>query len=149
MARLEDGERCGPNEPRRVVIIDDSPEDRKLLRRTLESADEPYHVIEASGGFEGVKAIKDQKPDLVVLDLMMPEMDGFAVLESLKRDSEMRGIPIIIVTAKDLTEIERAQLNGRVAALYQKGLFEEDEFIQDLSHALHRLSHTTQREKET
>jgi signal transduction histidine kinase/DNA-binding response OmpR family regulator len=149
MARLEDGERRGPNEPRRVVIIDDTPEDRKLLRRTLESADEPYHVIEASGGFEGVKAIKDQKPDLVVLDLMMPEMDGFAVLESLKRDSEMREIPIIIVTAKELTEIERAQINGRVAALYQKGLFEEDEFIQDLSLALHRLSHTTQRQKET
>jgi CheY-like chemotaxis protein len=66
-------------------------------------------------------------------------MDGLSILESLKRESEMRDIPIIIVTAKTLTGPERDQLNWQVAALYQKGLFKAEELLQDVNFALHRL----------
>jgi CheY-like chemotaxis protein len=132
-------------EARRVLIIDDTPEDLKLLRRALEGQhaggekDQSYQVLEASDGLEGIKIIQEQQPDLIVLDLMMPEMDGFAVLETLKSDEQMRRIPIIIVTAKELTDDERAQINGQVAALFQKGLFNADELFQDVDHALSRL----------
>jgi CheY-like chemotaxis protein len=139
LARLESGSDRSPGESRQVLIIDDTLEDRKLLRRTIESAREPYHVLEATDGFEGIEIIQQTRPDLVVLDLMMPEMDGFSVLESLKQDKDMRQIPIIVVTAKDLTEQERAQINGQVSALFQKGLFQEDELLQDLNQALHMM----------
>jgi GAF domain-containing protein/CheY-like chemotaxis protein/anti-sigma regulatory factor (Ser/Thr protein kinase) len=139
LARLDDSTGHSPGELRRVLIIDDSPEDRLLLRRTIESASGAYQVLEASGGLEGISIIQQQRPDLVVLDLMMPEMDGFAVLETLKSDEEMRQTPIIIVTAKELTEQERTQLNGRIAALLQKGLFNENELLQDINLALRRV----------
>lgn len=126
-----------PGEALRILIIDDVPHDRRLLRRTIESADEPYEIAEAAGGLEGIESIQHSPPDLVVLDLMMPELDGFAVLESLKSDRDLRRIPIIIVTAKDLTNRERARINGQVAALFQKGLFDEDELLQDLNRVLH------------
>jgi GAF domain-containing protein/CheY-like chemotaxis protein len=140
LTRLDDDAHHDLGRPRRVLVIDDTPEDRKLLRRTLESAVEPYHVLEAGGGPEGIELIENAHPDLVVLDLMMPEMDGFAVLESLKSSRELRQVPIIIVTAKDLTEHERNRIQGRAAALFQKGLFREDEFFQDIRRALEMVS---------
>ena len=139
LTRLENGAGDGQATVKRVLIIDDTPGDRTLLRRTIEAAREPYHVIEANGGLEGVEIIQKRPPDLVVLDLMMPEMDGFAVLESLKSDQTTRKIPIIIVTAKDLTAKESAQINGQVAALFRKGLFKEDELLHDLNLALFRV----------
>jgi GAF domain-containing protein/DNA-binding response OmpR family regulator len=138
LARLEDRTEH-PRAARRVLIIDDSPEDRRLLRRVLQTANEPYQVVEAHGGREGIEAIQREQPDLVVLDLMMPDMDGIAVLESLKRDQETRQIPIIIVTAKELTAQERTLINGQVAALFRKGLFTADELLQDLNEALDRV----------
>jgi CheY-like chemotaxis protein len=139
LSRLEYGAGGESKDIRRVLVIDDTPEDRQLLRRTIEAARERYQVIEASGGLEGVDIIRQQPPDLVVLDLMMPEMDGFAVLESLKSEHETRKIPIIIVTAKDLTAQEQAQINGQVAALFRKGLFKEHELLHDLNLALYRV----------
>ncbi len=138
LSRLENGFGRKPSEMRRVLIIDDTPEDRKFLRRVIESANECYQVTEAGGGVEGVNVIQQDKPDLVILDLLMPGMDGFSVLESLKVDKRTRQIPIIIVTAKELTDQERTQINGKVAALFRKGLFKEDELVQDLHYALHR-----------
>ncbi len=145
LARLQDSSPEGrPNRPLQVLIIDDTADDRKLLRRTLESTDGAYHVLEASNGYQGIDMIQQQRPDLVVLDLMMPEMDGFAVLELLKRDEELRQIPIIIVTAKELTEQERIRINGQAAALFQKGLFKAEELLQDVNYALHQVGRVTQ-----
>jgi CheY-like chemotaxis protein len=84
-----------------------------------------------------------------VLDLMMPEMDGFAVLESLKSDRDLRRIPIVVVTAKELTEQERTQINGQVTALFQKGLFKVDELLQDLNSALDRVRQFKREKVET
>jgi CheY-like chemotaxis protein len=73
---------------------------------------------------------------------MMPEVDGFAVLEAVKSDKATRSIPIIVVTAKDLTQAERDVLNMGVEALLQKGLFEQQELLADVAAALERISGT-------
>ena len=147
LARLADKQAQDSEQAQKVLVLDDTTEDRHLLRRMLESSGETYEVLEASDGREGIEMIQQQVPDLVVLDLMMPGMDGFAVLEVLKRDREMRRIPIIVVTAKELNEQERSRINGQAAALFQKGLFKQDDLLRDVYYALHKLKiHTKQKE---
>ncbi len=123
----------------RVLVVDDQPEDRSLLRRVIESQEE-YEVIEAAGGQEAIALIKQVQPHIIILDLMMPEVDGFAVLEAVKGDEATRSIPIIVVTAKDLSQEERDRLNSRVEALLQKGLFEQQELLADVAAALEQLA---------
>jgi CheY-like chemotaxis protein len=126
--------------PRQILIVEDSAEDMTLLRRILQSASEEYELLEAHNGVEGIEYISQYKPDLIILDLMMPEMDGFAVLETLKKNPDTRNIPIIIVTAKQLTDRDREVIDGQVKAMLQKGLFEEGELLEDVSQALARIS---------
>jgi len=122
----------------RVLVVDDHPEDRSLLRRMVESQ-EGYEVVEAAGGQEAISLVKQVQPHVIILDLMMPEMDGFAVLESVKADKTTRSIPIIVVTAKDLTQEERNFLNRRVEALLKKGIFEQEELLADVAAVLERI----------
>ncbi len=122
----------------RILVVDDQAEDRLLLRRLIESQ-QGYEVIEAGGGQEAITLVKEMLPHIIVLDLMMPEMDGFAVLEAVKKDEATRAIPIIVVTAKELTEEDRALLNHNVAALIQKGLLDKDELLADVAAALRRV----------
>jgi signal transduction histidine kinase/CheY-like chemotaxis protein len=122
-----------------VLVVDDQEEDRKLLRRMIESQD-GYEVIEASGGSEAIAAVKRSHPHMIVLDLLMPDIDGFAVLEEVKADPTTRSIPIIVVTAKDLTEDDREMLNSRIGALIQKGVLDREELLEDVSAALRKLS---------
>jgi threonine synthase len=70
---------------------------------------------------------------LIILDLMMPEMDGFSVLDSLKANPDTESIPVIVVTAKELTPKERERLQGQIHALMQKGEFMNDEFIEEIN----------------
>jgi signal transduction histidine kinase/CheY-like chemotaxis protein len=130
----------------RVLIVDDQPQSRNLMRRMIESQ-EGYQVMEAAGGREAIATIQQVKPDTIVLDLMMPDVDGFAVLEAVKSDKTTRSIPIIVVTAKDLTQEERDILNHRVETLLQKGLFEQEELLADVAAALERIKnrHDTQK----
>ncbi|RME34042.1 MAG: response regulator, partial [Thermoflexia bacterium] len=122
----------------RVLIVDDQPEDRNLLRRMIESQ-EGYEVIEAASGQEAVLLVHQRRPHIIVLDLLMPEMDGFAVLEALKADESTRSIPIIVVTAKELTEKDRRALNHRIEALIQKGVLRREELLEDVAAALRKL----------
>jgi threonine synthase len=96
-------------------------------------------VIEADGGQAGIDLVHRRKPDVVILDLMMPGVDGFAVLEDLKREPDTRNIPVIVITAKDLSEEEQQQLEGQVEVLLRKGLFTEQELLDDLGTALSRI----------
>jgi GAF domain-containing protein/CheY-like chemotaxis protein len=122
----------------RVLIVDDHAGDRNLLRRMIESQ-HGYEVIEATGGQEAIDMVPQLQPSIIILDLMMPEVDGFAVLESVKANKDTRSIPVIVVTAKTLTQEERDALNNGVKALLQKGIFEQQELLADVAMALEQI----------
>lgn len=120
---------------RSVVIIDDNPEATRLIRRILQARG-AYQLSEAGNGRDGLRLIREIHPDLVVLDLMMPDMDGFAVLDALRADSATRDLPVIVVTAKELAPDERHRLNGQIDSLLQKGSFMDDDLLADVLGAL-------------
>jgi threonine synthase len=115
----------------RIAIVDDTPNARQLIRRILQSQGD-YTLFEASNGKEALELINREHPDLIILDLMMPEMDGFAVLDALKANPETAYIPVIVSTAKELTIEEKARLQGRIQTLLQKGDFMSDEFVEEV-----------------
>ena len=115
----------------RVAIVDDTADARRLIRRILQSQGD-FTIFEAASGKEGLELISREHPDLLVLDLMMPEMDGFAVLDALKSNPDTAQIPVIVSTAKELTLEEKTRLQGQIQALMQKGDFMSDEFLEEV-----------------
>lgn len=115
----------------RVLIVDDTEDARRLIRRILQSQGN-YTLFEASDGREALKFIREELPDLVILDLMMPEIDGFGVLDQMKSDPQTALIPVIVVTAKELTQDEKKRLNGHIHKLMQKGEFMNDELLDEV-----------------
>jgi threonine synthase len=115
----------------RIAIIEDDPDARRLLRRVLQARGE-YQIFEAEGGREGIELVRMHRPDLVLLDLMMPEVDGFEVLETLRADEELASTRIIVITAKTLTAGERRRLSGQIELLLQKGSFLDDDLLEDI-----------------
>ena len=115
----------------RIVLIEDDPDARRLLRRVLQARGE-YQIFEAEGGREGIELVRLHKPDLVLLDLMMPEVDGFEVLETIRADEVLATTRIIVITAKTLTASERRRLSGQIELLLQKGSFLDDDLLEDI-----------------
>ena len=105
--------------PCRVLVVDDDPAVRDILRRTFTKAG--WEVSEAENGREGLAAITDSIPELVLLDLMMPEVDGFEFLENVRRNDALKNVPVIVLTSKILTADDRLRLNGSVEKVLQKG----------------------------
>jgi GAF domain-containing protein/CheY-like chemotaxis protein len=122
----------------RVLVVDDQQEDRKLLRRMIESQ-EGYEVVEAASGREAIDLVSQVRPHIIVLDLLMPEVDGFTVLEAVKTNEATRFIPIIVVTAKELTDEDHRLLNHRIEALIRKGVLNQEELLEDVAAALRKL----------
>jgi threonine synthase len=114
-----------------VALVDDSPDARRLIRRILQSQGN-FTIFEAESGKQALKIVEKEHPDLIILDLMMPEMDGFAVLDALKAKPETANIPVIVSTAKELTPDEKEKLKGQIQALMQKGDFLSDEFLDEV-----------------
>jgi len=115
----------------RVAIVDDSPDARRLIRRILQSQGN-YTIYEAEGGRQAIELVEKEHPDLIILDLMMPEMDGFAVLDSLRSKPDTANIPVVVATAKELTPEEKSRLKGQIQSLMQKGDFLSDEFLDEV-----------------
>lgn len=115
----------------RIAIVDDSPEVRRLIRRILQSQGD-YKLYEASDGQTAIQLCATERPDLIILDLMMPEMDGFSVLDALKANTETANIPVIVVTAKELTPDEKTRLKGQIQRLMQKGDFMSDDLLDEV-----------------
>jgi threonine synthase len=103
-----------------VLIIDDNPDDAQLVRRILE-ARKTYRVFHSNDPWDGLAQARQRRPDLIILDMMMPGLDGIGVLEELKLDKRTQQIPVIVVSAKDVSLEERQRFMGQVAAVYQKG----------------------------
>ncbi|HET6594495.1 MAG TPA: pyridoxal-phosphate dependent enzyme [Anaerolineales bacterium] len=120
-----------PNRFPRVVVVDDTSEARRLIRRILQSQGD-FEIFEATNGREALELIAHEHPDLVILDLMMPEVDGFAVLDSLRSRPETANIPVIVATAKELTVDEKSRLQGQIQSLMLKGDFLNDEFLEEV-----------------
>ena len=114
-----DAPRAPGNRKVRVLVVDDEPANRTLLTEALEPAG--FTVMTASGGRDAIKIAKRSKPDLVLLDLLMPDVNGFDVVEALRADDKTRDTPIMVLTAANLTEVDKRQLNGRVSQILSRG----------------------------
>lgn len=119
----------------KIAIVDDEPDVRKLIRRILQSQGN-YVLVEASNGKDAVEMIQKEKPNLVLLDLMMPDMDGFSVMDVLHSKPETREIPIIVITAKELTSAEKGRMKGHIQSLMQKGNFMSDDLLDEVNSLL-------------
>src|SRR6202022_1481125 len=119
-----------------VLVVDDEPANREWLRRVLEPAG--FEVTLASTGREAIELAKSQKPDILVLDLMMPEVDGFEVVNTLGDLEETKAIPIVVLTAKHLSTADLEQLNGRVSSVLLKGSAGAIDVIGELQVILNR-----------
>lgn len=93
---------AGENSERTILVIDDEPGIIEIVEANLEG--DGFKVVSASNGKEGLEKLKSEKPELVVLDVMMPEMDGWEVLRRIEQDDEVAGIPVIMLTAKAADE---------------------------------------------
>jgi threonine synthase len=114
-----------------VLLIDDNEDDALLIRRLLE-ARKSYRVFHAKDGWEGLAQARQKLPDLVVTDLAMPGIDGFGLVEEMKLDPRTKHIPIVVVSAKDITPDERKRLNGHIEAVYQKGSLAPRKFVEQV-----------------
>ena len=95
--------RLGPGQ-RDVLVIDDDPEMVRLLPRLVRSVSRRYHVRAATGGLGGLAQMQQRRPDLVILDLLMPSFDGYAVLQAMRGDPELRGVPVVVLSARGADE---------------------------------------------
>ena len=120
--------------PRPVLVVEDDPATREVVRRALER--DGWIVSEAENGRRGLESLARAVPDLVVLDLMMPEMDGFEFVSELRKTETGRRIPVVVVTAKELTAEDRERLSGQVRRVFQKGSFSREELTAELRRAL-------------
>ena len=116
-----------------VLVIDDEPMTVEFLAKSMRNAG--YRIVQALGGQEGINLAIRDRPDLVILDLLMPEVSGFEVVRQLRSQPQTRDLPIIIYTAKDLTDEERRGLTHQVQAIAPKSAREE------LLRELERLAH--------
>jgi len=120
---------------RTVLLVDDNSDDALLIRRLLESR-KNYRMYHAKDGWEGLAMARQKIPDLIVSDLTMPGIDGFGLVEELKLDPRTKSIPVVVVSAKDITEEERNRLNGHIEALYQKGSLPPRKFVDQVIHVI-------------
>jgi signal transduction histidine kinase/CheY-like chemotaxis protein len=110
-----------------ILIVEDDPANRELLRRMLEKAGWP--VEEATNGQAALEQIEARRPALVLLDLMMPRVDGFDLVARLRERADLRDIPVVIITAKDLTNDDRERITENVRTVLQKGKYSRDELL--------------------
>jgi GAF domain-containing protein/CheY-like chemotaxis protein/anti-sigma regulatory factor (Ser/Thr protein kinase) len=113
-----------------VLVVDDDVAVRQLLRRMLEP--EGYAVVEADNGRAALERLRDVSPCCILLDLMMPEMDGFEFVTEFRRREAWRAIPIVVITAKDLSHDDRERLNGYVQKILQKGTHGREQLLAEV-----------------
>ncbi len=110
-----------------VLMVEDDEAARDVMGRMLEK--EGWQVMEAENGRIGLDRLEEYKPDLILLDIMMPEMDGFSFVEILRQDERHKGIPVVVVTAKELTKDDLSRLNNNVNKILQKGSYNKEELL--------------------
>jgi PAS domain S-box-containing protein len=113
-----------------IMVVEDDLPTRQMMRRTLEK--EGWMVAEAENGRAALRRVVEHRPEVILLDLMMPEMDGFEFVSELQKHEEWRSIPVVVVTAKDITVEDRLRLNGYVEKILQKGAYSRGELLAEV-----------------
>lgn len=121
-----------------IMIIDDDETTRKMMRRLLEKED--WEVVEAQNGEDGLNKIKIHTPKLILLDLMMPKIDGFQFINLLRQNLDWAKIPVIIITAKDLSEQERETLNHYAQDIIRKGAYDRQLLLQEIESLIEKAT---------
>jgi len=124
---------------RRVLVIDDDPNDLRLIEKIL-SEHGNYQAILAEGGRRGWEILNTNPPDAVILDIFMPEMDGFMILEKLQEEPALRKIPTLVISGGGLTSEQHKQLAEYGKRLIAKGALNENDLIASIENALKRIS---------
>jgi DNA-binding response OmpR family regulator len=114
---------------KRILVVDNEPEAVKLIGGMLVEAG--YQVTKVYGSKEAIDTMKESKPDLVVLTLTMPEVSGADVIEYMKTAAEVKHIPLIVVTHRDLSEGQITELNGRIQGILNKGSLTPEELLKE------------------
>jgi len=123
---------------REVLVIDDDPNDLRLIEKILKENSQ-YKAILAEGGRKGWDSINTKPPDAIILDIFMPDMDGFTILEKLREDPSLRDIPVLVVSGGGLTNEQQKQLADYGQRLIAKGSLAEDDLILSIENALKRI----------
>jgi CheY-like chemotaxis protein len=118
----------------KVLIVDDDPKAVELI--AVRIRDLASTVLRAYGGREAIEFARRELPDVIVLDLMMPEVNGFDVVVALNEHPDTARIPILVVTAKDITSEDRAKLGGHVSTIMEKAEFDGDRFVTEVRRAM-------------
>jgi signal transduction histidine kinase/CheY-like chemotaxis protein len=113
-----------------VLLVEDDPATRELVKRSLEA--DGWAVREARNGKEALESLRAQKADLILLDLMMPEMDGFELLSQLRESPEWAQIPVVVMTVKDLSPEDERRLEGQVKRVFQKGSLSRHQLAEEI-----------------
>jgi len=119
-----------------LLIVDDNPRTLEMYVRIVQSQSAPYRTITARNAREALAVMEKEHPDLILLDLMMPELDGFGVLEAMRANEATRDIPVIVLTGQVLTERDMARLNRGVATILEKGMFSVEDTLAHIEAAL-------------
>jgi len=112
---------------RTALVVEDDAPTREVLRRILEQ--DGWEVAEATDGVEALVRLGERRPDVVLCDLMMPNMDGFELIHRMHEHEVMRTIPVLVVTAKEMTREDEARLNGSVEKILQKGTYSREQLL--------------------
>ena len=121
----------------RVLVVEDDETTRTMLRRLL--VGEGCLVSEATNGRLALERLEEGRPSLILLDLMMPEMDGFELLAEIRGIEAYADIPVVVITAADLSEQDRASLNGGVEEILRKSAFDRDDLLEEVRREVSRI----------
>jgi signal transduction histidine kinase/DNA-binding response OmpR family regulator len=137
LARALEQQRGWDDQPgaRTILLVDDDPDTLALHTRLIRQLAD-CRILQARDGREALALMDQIRPDLVLLDLMMPGLDGFGVLEAMRVHTRARDVPVVVLSARTFTEDDIARLNAGVAAILSKGLFSADEILEHLEAAL-------------
>ena len=129
---------CTPQPSASILVVEDDPTTREMLRTSLEK--DQFTVIEAHNGIEALQKLATNRPGVILLDLMMPEMDGFQFTKEVRAHAEWRHIPIVVMTAKDITAEDRTRLDGHVSRILQKGACGREELLAEITTRITRAT---------
>ncbi|GEM_PF-5409037 len=118
----------------KVLLVEDDPDARLITKGSLEK--ERWNVVEAVDGREGLRRLSEESPDIILLDLNMPNMDGFEFIETMRADPRWQDIPVVVLTARNLTNDDRQRLNGNVQRVLSKGGLDRNGLLREIRKAI-------------